>query len=92
MLANIQNRKAFLVNLSDDGKMHILGQVPMKKELDLSDKNSMDSVSLGNLSNDRHYKKKVFKPKKNRSKSPKMMKVKKGIKKMMKKRSHSKDL
>jgi hypothetical protein len=47
MLANIQNaKKAFLVNLSDDGKINVLGQIPTQNGLfgDMSNK-SLDSVS-----------------------------------------------
>lgn len=68
MLRNYHEPKnAFIVNLSDDGKMNILGQIPIENRLlgDLSDKDSVDSFE--NLSVD---KKKIFKAKRTRSKSP----------------------
>ena len=59
MLANLHNaKKAFLVNLSDDGKVRILGQIPTQAAGlvgDLSDKSSLESFE--NLSRD----KKIFK-------------------------------
>ena len=55
MLANLHNaKKAFLVNLSDDGKINVLGQIPTKTGLfgDLSDKSSLESLDLEDLSSD----------------------------------------
>ena len=77
MLANLHNtKKAFLVNLSDDGKINVLGQIPTQNGLfgDLSDKESLDSFE--NLSLDQESEKKVFKARRNRSRSPKGKKVK----------------
>jgi hypothetical protein len=61
MLANLHNaKKAFLVNLSDDGKVRILGQIPTQAAGlvgDLSDKSSLESFE--NLSRDKHMFKRV---------------------------------
>ena len=61
MLANLHNaKKAFLVNLSDDGKVKILGQIPAKAAGlfgDLSDKSSLESFE--NHSNDKQIFKRV---------------------------------
>merc|ERR1719199_853959 len=69
MLANLHNaKKAFLVNLSDDGKVKILGQIPTQAAGlvgDLSDKSSLESFE--NLSNE----KKIFKRVRSLSRSKK---------------------
>ena len=69
MLANLHNaKKAFLVNLSDDGKVRILGQIPTQAAGlvgDLSDKSSLESFE--NLSNE----KKIFKRVRSLSRSKK---------------------
>jgi len=55
MLANLHNaKKAYLVNLSDDGKINVLGQLPTQNGLfgDLSDKSSLKSFDNSSDSDD----------------------------------------